>query len=800
MSDTGLVTLGVPGRTIPLRAKFLTRATVCYYIWGVPNESSPLVSCIMPTCDRRAFVPCAISYFLRQDYPDKELLIIDDGTEAIADLIPTDDQRIRYVRLDRRRSVGAKRNLACEQSRGSLIAHWDDDDWHAPHRLRYQVGELLKSKAFICGISDLLFLDTRDGKGWKYTYPAGQKAWLSGSSLLYTREFWMTHHFADISVGEDGQFVWSAAPERVLKLTDPTFHVGIIHGNNVSPKETGAAWWTEYSVDELRRVLGMDGAIYFGAGLSMELARISGGTDECGRGFTEAGDANMYTGMTAARAADLSLSEFVAFNDGHSFPWMRRWELPFALFACRLNNTSAVLNCTINPAGFYERIAPLFPHVLYRHWNPIQNGRFVLPEGLPDAAFDRVLCINTLEHLLESQRALLIQDLARKLKPGGLMVLTCDHYFDSFWERPAVLQLGVMRADRSEVFNGWNQVTPRQWVEMCGSNGLHRLDSLFPPTTELHPQSTTDLTVLDEQDGALYRNQHPYPHACIGGVFCKGPTPKITAAGRKIVLALLSWNTRDITLEAVKAYESEARMLQRLGHQPFICVCDNGSCDGAREALRDIQASLSVPSHFIINESNLGNSIARNQIIDYTLQAGADYVLFMDGDIEIVPFSSVAMLRHMENCGHRLGCIGADSNGQTPHRASASKSFFAIDPKRIEQTNVVAWTQYGMFRCAAFAEGVRFDPAPPFDGAGWGFEDNDLAFQMDIRGYLNQRCFGMTYLHRAARSSVRIMREQGHDPQALYNRRKNYVIEKWSRTPHINDGPLRDVRRVEMRL
>jgi len=39
-----------------------------------PGE--PLVSCIMPTANRRAFVPHAIRYFLRQDYAQRELVVL----------------------------------------------------------------------------------------------------------------------------------------------------------------------------------------------------------------------------------------------------------------------------------------------------------------------------------------------------------------------------------------------------------------------------------------------------------------------------------------------------------------------------------------------------------------------------------------------------------------------------------------------------------------------------------------------------------------------------------------------------
>ena len=47
---------------------------------GVPGAGLPLVSCIMPTADRRRFVPRAVHQFLAQDYPNKELVILDDDT------------------------------------------------------------------------------------------------------------------------------------------------------------------------------------------------------------------------------------------------------------------------------------------------------------------------------------------------------------------------------------------------------------------------------------------------------------------------------------------------------------------------------------------------------------------------------------------------------------------------------------------------------------------------------------------------------------------------------------------------
>jgi glycosyltransferase involved in cell wall biosynthesis len=223
-------------------------------------DTSPLVSCIMPTADRRRFVPLAVEYFLRQDYQHKELVVVDDGEDAVADLMPP-DSRVRYFRLEGRRSVGAKRNFACGQARGELIAHWDDDDWHAPRRLSYQAGTLAGSGADVCGINTLLFYDPERGQAWKYDYPRGRRFWLGGSSLCYRRAFWESNRFADISVGEDARFVWGGAPDRMLALDDPTFHVGLIHSGNVSPKQTHGAFWRPYPVREIQLLIGEAGKI-----------------------------------------------------------------------------------------------------------------------------------------------------------------------------------------------------------------------------------------------------------------------------------------------------------------------------------------------------------------------------------------------------------------------------------------------------------------------------------------------------------------------------------------------------------
>ncbi|TKK69871.1 glycosyltransferase [Ilyomonas limi] len=226
------------------------------------NNTAPLlVSCIMPTYNRRRFVPQAIRYFLRQEYAHKELIIIDDGTDAVKDLIP-DTPSVKYYRLDYKISLGAKLNLACEYALGSIIANWDDDDWYAPRRLAYQVNTLLTEGKDLCGINQLLYYDLRNGDAYQYVYPPDQRTWLLGSSLCYKKELWNEHPFADVNVGMDGLFVWATPPDRVKVLSDSSIAVHMIHDNNVSPKKTDGGWWHSYPTETIRTIIDGDWVCY----------------------------------------------------------------------------------------------------------------------------------------------------------------------------------------------------------------------------------------------------------------------------------------------------------------------------------------------------------------------------------------------------------------------------------------------------------------------------------------------------------------------------------------------------------
>jgi glycosyltransferase involved in cell wall biosynthesis len=230
-----------------------------FYASRSPAAGS-LVSCVMPTADRRTFVARAIRSFLRQDHAARELIVLDDGRDRVEDLIPP-GAGIRYVGLDRPLVLGVKRNLGCELARGEVIVHWDDDDWMAPRRLRVEL-EALERGADVTGATRQLYLDPARRAGWLYAYPEDRRPWVIGNTLCYTRDVWRRRAFPEIAVGEDTRFVWSDAVQRLHPVDDHRIVVGLVHDANASRKHTGDPWWTPVSLDEVNEVLGADAAEY----------------------------------------------------------------------------------------------------------------------------------------------------------------------------------------------------------------------------------------------------------------------------------------------------------------------------------------------------------------------------------------------------------------------------------------------------------------------------------------------------------------------------------------------------------
>jgi len=98
-----------------------------------------LISALCITYGRYQLLEEAIESFLKQDYPNKELIIINDLPEQT--LIFEHPQIKIFNFKERFQTIGDKRNKSVEMSKGDILTSWDDDDIYLPWLLSRFVKE-----------------------------------------------------------------------------------------------------------------------------------------------------------------------------------------------------------------------------------------------------------------------------------------------------------------------------------------------------------------------------------------------------------------------------------------------------------------------------------------------------------------------------------------------------------------------------------------------------------------------------------------------------------------------------------
>lgn len=103
------------------------------------TSNFPLISVYMPTYNRVQMAIRAIESVLAQDYPNFELLVVDDASSDDTWQVLTNkyinDERIRFFRQSSGQGACAARNRAISEAKGEFVTGIDDDDEFLPNRL-----------------------------------------------------------------------------------------------------------------------------------------------------------------------------------------------------------------------------------------------------------------------------------------------------------------------------------------------------------------------------------------------------------------------------------------------------------------------------------------------------------------------------------------------------------------------------------------------------------------------------------------------------------------------------------------
>ncbi|HTS71733.1 MAG TPA: glycosyltransferase [Terriglobia bacterium] len=185
-----------------------------------------LVSCILATRNRGAFVRQAIRCFQRQTYDHSELIVVDDGEEPVAGLC-CGLERVRYIRLHHRTPLGKKLNIGVCAADGTILQKLDDDDYYAPDFLERAVGALASGNPQRTVVAWCCFLVLLPGED--QLRHSGHN-WASGGSLCFRPELWRRGPFRDLP-GPDSVFLKDHQPNLVRVCAPESFLV-VRHGQN----------------------------------------------------------------------------------------------------------------------------------------------------------------------------------------------------------------------------------------------------------------------------------------------------------------------------------------------------------------------------------------------------------------------------------------------------------------------------------------------------------------------------------------------------------------------------------------
>lgn len=224
----------------------------------------PAIFCILVTgktnC-RNLFGKQSIQNFFEQDYPNKQLIIINHGKQSIiGDVIKSSLDKVNETMVDKgEKSLGDLRNMALGLvTEGSYWTTWDDDDYRPPHYISWMYDHLKRTDA------DLLAYTHR----YEYNYNTGffwETVWKTGFVTCLARKV-KQFKYKSLNSMEDTDLLndYRRFGHRVVVLSqnDPSLYIRLVHGNNTSQwvdplknkinKNTGAFLEEKQVSDEIK--------------------------------------------------------------------------------------------------------------------------------------------------------------------------------------------------------------------------------------------------------------------------------------------------------------------------------------------------------------------------------------------------------------------------------------------------------------------------------------------------------------------------------------------------------------------
>jgi glycosyltransferase involved in cell wall biosynthesis len=198
------------------------------------------VSVVTPTYNRRKFIPALIEIYQSQTFPKEKMewIIIDDGRDSVEDLFIEAQKtipNIRYVRLDEKLRIGAKRNLLNSLASGDIIVAMDDDDFYPPIRVEAVVTAFKKfPKVDLAGSSEMFMYYTDENKIYSLG-PFGIKHATNGT-MAWRKRYSDKHKYDEfVTMTEETSFLDNYS-HQMIQLDPKDTILVICHSDNTVDK------------------------------------------------------------------------------------------------------------------------------------------------------------------------------------------------------------------------------------------------------------------------------------------------------------------------------------------------------------------------------------------------------------------------------------------------------------------------------------------------------------------------------------------------------------------------------------
>jgi glycosyltransferase involved in cell wall biosynthesis len=186
----------------------------------------PLISVIIPVYNGEKYLAECLNSIAAQNYPNMELVIIDDGsTDSSLDVVNAHPLAKTVVSLHTNEGVYKARNLALSLVKGDFICLFDCDDIMANGNLKRLISHLLAHPDVVIVKGLLHRFRTKDGVT-EYNEKAGLEEFCLGASLIRKEAFEVVGLFAD-------DMRWAADADWHLRSVESGVRIDVIDATAV---------------------------------------------------------------------------------------------------------------------------------------------------------------------------------------------------------------------------------------------------------------------------------------------------------------------------------------------------------------------------------------------------------------------------------------------------------------------------------------------------------------------------------------------------------------------------------------